>query len=112
MTTERTQQHLYELNTESRLTKLESTNEAILKALVDIKTDISNIDKKFESKFDKMDNKIEKTLSDIKADINKMDVKFESKFDKLDNRIWQLFIWTGAGFTGILAIMARGFNWF
>lgn len=44
MTTERTQQHIYELNTESRLTKLESTNEMILKVLVDINQSINKLD--------------------------------------------------------------------
>lgn len=47
MTTERTQQHLYELNTESRLTKLETTNELILKTLIEINT-----------KMDKLDNRL------------------------------------------------------
>jgi hypothetical protein len=47
MTTERTQQHLYELNTESRLTKLETTNELIQKTLTSI-----------ENKIDKLDSRI------------------------------------------------------
>jgi hypothetical protein len=47
MTTERTQQHLYELNTESRLTKLETTNELILKTLIEI-----------NQKMDKLDNRL------------------------------------------------------
>ena len=51
MSTERTQQHIYELNTESRLTKLESTNEAILRTLAEIKSDINN-------KFEKIDNRL------------------------------------------------------
>ena len=79
MTTERTQQHLYELNTESRLTRLESTNELILKNLVEI----------------------------------------NAKIDKLDNRLWQLFMWTIAGFgatiagfVSLFAIIAHGFEWF
>jgi hypothetical protein len=44
MTTERTQQHLYELNTESRITKLESVNESILRTLSSIDTKIDKLD--------------------------------------------------------------------
>ncbi len=54
MTTERTQQHQYELNTESRLTKLESTNDAILNTLIDINHKIDKLD----NKIDKLDNRM------------------------------------------------------
>jgi hypothetical protein len=54
MTTERTQQHMYELNTESRLTKLETTNESILKTLSSIDARLDKID----TRFDKIDARL------------------------------------------------------
>ena len=94
MTIERTQQHLYELNTESRLTKLETTNELILKTLIEINT------------------KIDKNSTDINKKIDTVLIELNTKMDKLDNRLWYLYAWTGAGFAGLFAIMAHGFHWF
>ncbi|HWY33278.1 MAG TPA: hypothetical protein VNX68_01450 [Nitrosopumilaceae archaeon] len=78
MTTHRNEQHFYELNTEARLIKLETTTELISKNLTEI----------------------------------------NQKIDKLDNRLWQLFMWTiagfgatMAGFVGLFTIMAHGFKW-
>ena len=90
MSQDRTQQHLYEINTEHRLSRLEATNEAILKSL----------------------DKLDKTTSEIKQSIDKLD----SRIDKFDSRLWTNFYWTLTTMLGLsiglAGIMAKGFHWF
>lgn len=111
MSIERTQQHMYELNTESRLTKLETTNELIAKTLIEINTKIDKLDNKIDHKISIIDNKIDILENKMDKKIDNLCDSVNKKIDQLDNRLWYLFAWTSAGFVGLFTIMAHGFDW-
>ena len=98
MSTERTQQHIYELNTEARITKLESISEMILKSLISI-----------DSKLDKLSTDVNQKIDKMSIDINQ---KMDNGFKDINNRIWFNFYWTVGSFAGLLTVMAKGFEWF
>ena len=95
MTIDRTQQHLYELNTESRLTRLESTNEMIFKTLVDINQQIKNTT-------DDINKRLKETTDEIKSSIHKLD----NRINTLDNRLWAIVLLIIGSFLG------KVFHWF
>lgn len=72
-----------------RIVYLEARNENIVTALMDIKFSIDKLDKKID--------KVEENLG--------------SRIDKLDAKIWNLFLWTIAGFAGVFGLMAKILHW-
>ncbi len=55
---------------------------------------------------------IVESLNRVERRLDSMNGHFHNRFDKLDNRLWQLMLFTVAGFSGVLAIVAHGFKWF
>jgi hypothetical protein len=87
-------------NHESRITRLEVTQENISQALIDIKSTLVSLDNKIDNKFDTLDGKI-----------SNLDKKFDTKFDSLNNRLWTNFFWMIGGFASVLGIVAHALHW-
>lgn len=72
-----------------RIVYLEARNENIVNTLMDIKLSINKLSTDLNGKIDKLDGRI----------------------DKLDAKIWNLFLWTNAGFAGVFGLMAKILHW-
>jgi chromosome segregation ATPase len=95
MTIERTQHHMYELNTEARLTRLEMVNESILRAL-------ERIDKKIDDKIDGLEKRLDKI--DLRLD------RIDLRIDKIESRLWQIMLLIATPI--VAAILGKIFHWF
>ena len=96
---------------ESRLTKLETTQENINLTLVRMERKIDDLDKKMDAKFEVLDKKI-----DTKFEL--LDKKIDNKFELLDskstacnNRIWFNFYWMIGAFAANYVLLAKLLHW-
>lgn len=79
----------YNMDHESRITRLEVTNENICQTLI----------------------RLEKNIDDGFKDIDKRFDKIDQRFGSIDNRLWVNFYWSVGAFAGVLTLLARILHW-
>jgi chromosome segregation ATPase len=105
-----------------KIAVLENTNFHISETLKRIDWRLDRIDgrlDRIDGRLDRMDGRLDRMDDKINQGFNSMDNRMNQGFNNMDRRIWQLFMWTLAGFgatiagfVGMFTFMAHGFKWF
>ena len=75
----------------SQMDYIEHIDQDVQVKIVDLRKDISALDKKFEKKFDDIELKFEKKFDDIEKKFDDIELKFEKKFDSIELKFEKRF---------------------
>ena len=106
---------------DTKIAVLETENNHMNAALLDIKNGISKLDVRFDRidlyfdridrRFHEMEQRLETIESKTDRKLEKLNNKLDTGIDKVCDRLWTIMFWTVGGFTAVLGILAHAMEW-
>jgi|FreactTroBogLake_1042271.scaffolds.fasta_scaffold12791_5 hypothetical protein len=96
----KSKEHSFNIDHESRITRLEVINENICQTLIRLEIKMDENLKNITHKFENLEKKMDEGFKEV-----------DKKIDKINNRLWFNFYWMIGGFAGILGLIAHALHW-